>query len=409
MKIKPALKNLVLGWFGVDGAGTVAPGLAATSSSGAVVTDYSVMQLSAVWACVRLISETVATLPLGVYERVGRGKRYAPQHPLHFIIHNQPNTESTASVFWTAVVAAMLLRGNAFCEKLMIGSRLVGLRFLAPNRLFYSKLSDGTLQYWYTNDDGSQRQIPTAMIWRVPGFTLDGKWGVSVIEYGAQVFGAAQSADTAASKMFDKGLMPTTAISYPKVMKPEQRAAMREEIQGLGGAINAGRPVILEAEMSIQSVGIAAKDAQLLESRGYSVEEICRWFGVPPFMVGHSEKSTSWGTGIEQQMQGFLTFTLSTWLKRIEEQIDKDLLTPGDRLRYYSKHSVDGLLRADSAGRAAYLEKMVKSGIYTPDEAREYEDLEVMGGNAAKLQVNAATTLLDALSDTPPEPGGLTQ
>lgn len=155
--------------------------------------------------------------------------------------------------------------------------------------------------------------------------------------------------------------------------------------------------------MEAGTIGINPADAQLLESRAFSVEEICRWFRVPPFMVGHSEKSTSWGTGIEQQMIGFLTFTLAPWLRRIEQAISKDLLSPAERLRYYPKFSVEGLLRADSAARAAFYSAMVNNGIYTRDEVRELEDREPMGGNAAVLTVQTALAPLDSLGQTTPE------
>jgi HK97 family phage portal protein len=152
--------------------------------------------------------------------------------------------------------------------------------------------------------------------------------------------------------------------------------------------------------MDVTTVGINPDDAQLLQSRAFSVEEICRWFRVPPFMVGHSEKSTSWGTGIEQQMIGFLTFTLGPWLKRIEQAIQKDLMTPAERSRYFVKFNVEGLLRADSAARAAFYSAMVNNGIYTRDECREKEDMLPMGGNAAVLTVQTALAPLDDLGKT---------
>ena len=154
---------------------------------------------------------------------------------------------------------------------------------------------------------------------------------------------------------------------------------------------------MLEGGADVGTIGIKPSDAQLLESRGFSVEWICRWVRVPPWMVGHTEKSSSWGTGIEQQMIGFLTFTLGPWLKRIEQAISKDLLSPADRLRFYPKFAVEGLLRADSAGRASFYGAMVNNGILTRDEVRELEDREPMGGNAAVLTVQSAMTTLDAL------------
>lgn len=147
--------------------------------------------------------------------------------------------------------------------------------------------------------------------------------------------------------------------------------------------------------MDTGTIGINPDEAQLLESRGFSVEEICRWFRVPPFMVGHSEKSTSWGTGIEQQMIGFLTFTLMPWLRRIEQAIHKDLIAPNEQPRYYAEFAVEGLLRGDSAARAAFYSQMVNNGIFTRDDCREKENLERVGGNADVLTVQSAMVPLD--------------
>lgn len=395
------LRSALLGWigkpFGLKDADAWAALLSGGASGGVSVNPQSMLTISAVWACARLISETIATLPLSVYERTSAGRRVATQHPLHFVLHDQPNPDTTAAVFWEAVVAAMLLRGNARAEKLMVGPRLVGLMFLDPRRLSTGVDGAGRREYRYTERDGTQRSIPRDRIWNVPGFTLDGEEGVSVIAYGARVFGSALAADTAAVGTFERGLMPTTYWKYPRVLRPEQRTEARAAVKKLSGAMNAGEPVILEAEMDVGTIGINPNDAQMLESRAFSVEEVCRWFRVPPFMVGHSEKSTSWGTGIEQQMIGFLTFTLAPWLRRVEQAISKDLLGPADRQRYYPKFSVEGLLRADSAGRAAFYAQMVNNGVLTRDEVRGLEDREPMGGNAAVLTVQTAMAPLDSL------------
>jgi len=362
--------------------------------AGVSVTPATAMQVSAVWACVRLISETIATLPLGMYERATNGKRPAPQHPLHLVIRDQPNTDSSASVFWEAMVAAMLLRGAGRAEKLMIGGRLVGLQFLNPDRLFPSRGADGKKQWRYTEEDGRQRVIPRERIWEIPGFTLDGKNGVSVIAYGAHVFGGAIAADRAAARTFSNGMLQTIYYKIAAFLKPNQRAEFHKNVLG---SVERGETPLLEGGSDVGSLGIKPSDSQLLESRGFSVEEECRWFRVPPWMVGHTEKSSSWGTGIEQQMIGFLTFTLAPWLKRVEQAISKDLMTPTDRSRFYPKFSVEGLLRADSTGRAAFYTAMVNNGVLTRDEVRELEDREPMGGNAAVLTVQSAMTTLDSL------------
>lgn len=367
---------------------------ASAVDSGVVVSPQAVMQLDAVWACVRLISETIAALPLGMYERTPHGKRYAPHHPLHYLIHDQPNADSTATVFWEAVVASMLLRGAARIEKQIVAGRLAGLLFLDPDRLTITTDTQGRKTYQYREDGGAPRSIPADRIWTIPGFTLDGINGVSAIAYGAKVFGAAIAAEQAAAKTFKNGMLQAVFYKVNTWLRPDQRAEFKKS---LVQSIQRGEAPLLEGGTDAGMLGIKPSDAQLLESRAFSVEAICRWFRVPPWMVGHTEKSTSWGTGIEQQMIGFLTFTLSPWLKRIEQAITKDLLTPAERLKFYAKFSVEGLLRADSSGRANFYAAMVNNGILTRDEVRELEDREPMGGNAAVLTVQSAMTTLDAV------------
>lgn len=367
------------------------------SATGEIVTAKTAMQLDAVWSCVRLISETIGTLPLSMYERTSNGKQIASQHPLHFVIHDQPNIDSTASVFWEAMIAAMLLGGNGRAEKLYMGPQLVGLAFLDPERLVVGRDANGRKVFRYPRANGTMREIPPARVWTVPGFTLDGLNGVSAIRYGAKVFGAALAAEKAAARTFKNGLLQTIYYKIDKFLNVEQRSNFQKNVQG---TIERGETPLLEGGTSTGTLGINPADAQLLESRAFSVEAICRWFRVPPWMVGHTEKSTSFGAGIEQQMIGFLTFTLSPWLKRIEQAISKDLLTPAERVRYYPKFAVEGLLRADSAARAAFYAVMRDKGVMTGDEIRELEDLPAMGGNSAVLIVQSAMTTLDSLGAT---------
>lgn len=391
------IRAAILEWFGIP-ASYAGDSVLVNTNAGVTVNSENVLELSTVMACTRLIAETTASLPLSIHERRQGIKRTAIEHPLHFIVHDQPSNETTASTFWEAMTASMLLRGMGRAERLMVGDRLVGLAFLNPNRLTITRTGTGEKQYRYTEDNGRQRIIPASRVWEVPGFSLDGKCGVSVVRYGASTFGTALAAEETAGRIFSRGLMPTTYFKYPKTLTPPQRSEARAFIENrLSGAVNAGRPVILEAEMDVGTIGIDPNDAQLLETRKFSVEEICRWFRVPPWMVGHTEKSTSWGTGFEQQMIAFLMFTISPWLRRIEQAINKDLLAPGDRQRYYAKFAVEGLLRADSKSRAAFYSVMVNNGIFTRDEVRELEDREPMGGNASVLTVQSAMVPLDAI------------
>ena len=362
--------------------------------AGQVVSRTTVLQLSTVWACVRLIAETISTLPLQVFERTADGRRVAVNHPLYSLIHSQPNLDSTSAVFWEAMITEMLMGGNGMAEKKMIGGRLVALYFLDPCKLTIDKYQ-GKRRYRYKNDDGTQREIPESRIFRVPGFTLNGDWGVSSIFYGAAVFGSALAAGNAANSTFEKGMMPTIAFSIPGKIDPVGRDDFRDYVRRISGALNAGEAPVLEQGMTAAALGIKPEEAQLLESRRFSVEDICRWFRVPPSMVGHGTAVSNWGTGIEQQQIGFLQFVLRPWLVRIEQTINLFLLPLADRDKFYAEFNVEGLLRADSKTRAEVNASDVNAGLRTRDEVRIQENNPPMGGNAGVLTVQMQVVPID--------------
>ena len=373
-----------------------------TDKAGVTVNEKNIMGLSAAWACTRLISESIATLPFHVYEKTPSGRRLAPEYFLYNIVHSTPNYETCAVTFWQSLVAGLLLRGNTYCERQEIGNRLVGLKFLSPDRSALEKSSTGLFQIRYRNDNGTERIIPYEKIWHVPGFTLDGRFGVSVISYGSGVFASALAAQEAANSTFEKGLSPTVAFTIDKVVQKDKRDEFREYVKTISGAINAGESPLIEKGMDAKVIGIPPKDAQLLESRLFSVEEVCRWFRVDPSLVGHGGKDSNFGTGLEQKMIGFLTNTLRCWITILEQYINYRLIPVGDRNRFYCELSIEGLLRADSKTRADFLSVMVNNGIYTRDEARALENRDLMGGNASKLTVQSAMTTLDSLGSNAP-------
>lgn len=363
--------------------------------------DEAILRLSAVWACVRLLAETISTLPLNVYETMPDGaRRFASDLPIYSILHNQPNADMTAQAFWEAYVSAMLMQGGGYAEKLKVGTRIVGLDLLVTQHVAW----DGEKKaYRYTDANGKWRWIAQDDVFYTPGFTLDGKTGLSAISYGALVFQSALSADTAARSTFARGMMPTVGFSMERVLTKAQRKEFRGEFERtVAGALNAGKPFLLEGGMAPHAIGINPNDAQLLESRSWSVEEICRWFRVPPHMVGHTEKTTSWGTGIEQQMIGFLTFALRPWLKRIEGSIWKNVFGP-ERSRLTAEFAIEGLLRADSAGRAALYASGGQNGWMTRAEMRALENLPFVEGSDV-LTVQANLVPLDQLGKMPPRP-----
>ena len=397
-----APQTSIIDWVGRSLSGSAAniwaQTVGTTSSNGKTVTVDKAMRLAACWACVRLVAETIATLPLGLYRRLPDGGReVASDNDLHWILNTTPNSRMTAVQFWEAVVTSMLLKGNAFVEIVRISGRVVALEFLLPGRMDLDVDDNGLIIYRYREKNGQLRDIPTSNMMHIPAFSLDGQIGLSPIAYGANVFGSAMSAEDVASSTFKNGMHQTVAFEVDRELNKQQRDDFRDYVQRISGAMNAGKSPVLEKGVKAQVIGINPVDAQLLESREYSAEDICRFFLVDPTLVGYSDKASNWGTGLEQKLLRFITFTLRSYLRRIEESIVRSLLTPIQRRQLYPEFAIEGLLRADSAARATLYSQMVQNGIWTRDECRMKENLPRMGGNAGVLTVQTNLSPIDLL------------
>ncbi|WP_395008662.1 phage portal protein [Undibacterium sp.] len=360
------------------------------SYSGEIVNQQTAMQIATVWACIRLIAETIATLPMIMYERDAKGGRnVARDHWLYRLLHDQPNANMTAVEFWECVVSQLCLWGNAYVLKTYIGNRIVSLDPLKPNLMQVKTDVNGDLFYIYTTSSGLKTYTEKE-IWHVKGFGIDGLVGLSPVSYARNSLGAAIATDRASGKLFANGMRAGGALTMQNILTKEQREQIRESMAAqLAGTANTGKLMVLEGGSTYQSLSMNPDDVQMLETRAFQVEEICRWFRVPPFMIGHSEKSTSWGTGLEQQMIGFLTFALRPYLTRLEQGIKKSLLPPPDRLKYFGEFSIEGLMRADSAGRAALYASGGQNGWMTRNEIRELENRPpVAGGDELTVQSN---------------------
>lgn len=384
------VKSALLNWLGVPISLTTGEFWRewyGTSSSGKVVTADKVIRLSAVWACVRLLSESISTLPLKIYERQADGSRkLAQNNPAYQILCRRPNPEMTPSRFMLMIVASVCLRGNAFVEKFYIGSKLVSLVPLLPQNMVVKRLYSGKLQYTYT-DNGVQRIIPVDRMMHIRGFGLDGVCGMMPTMAGVDVFGAAMAVDEAAAKIFENGLQSTGFLSSKTALNEGQRERLRKALQNFIGSKNAGKLMVLENELTYQNVTMNPEAAQLLESRSFSIEEICRWFRVPPFMVGHTTKQSSWASSLEGMNMLFLTHTLRPLLVNIEQEIARCLLNSDEDL--FAEFSVEGLLRADSAGRAAYYTSALQNGWMSRNDVRRLENMPpIEGGDIYTVQLN---------------------
>jgi HK97 family phage portal protein len=370
------------------------------------VTIDTALQLATVWACVRLLSETIATLPLFVYRKGTADSRIIdPQHPLYAILHDAPSADYTAVEFWEGVALSLCLWGNAYAKKEKMGGRLVALTPLRCDLMAVRRTERGAREYRYSDPKGF-KVYSEDEIFHVRGFGGAGDVGLSPISFARQSLGNAMAADEFAGTMFANGARPSGILTIDQVLKPEQRKQLKENIvEPFVGSENAGGVMVFEAGMKFQPVTMTPEDSQFLETRGFHVEEICRWFRVPPFMVGHTEKTTSWGTGLEQQNIGFLTYSLRPYLTRIEQAIKRSLIKPEERSTVYAEFSVEGLLRADSKARAEFYAKALGAGGHRPwmtvAEVRSYENLPDKGGDTDTLQAP-----VNAIAKTPPDEDG---
>ncbi len=347
--------------------------------------------LSATYACVNLLAGTQASLPLMVYRTDPRGVRtVAKDHPLYFVLHDSPNYDQTAVDFWEFMCAGLELHGNAYAViAKKVNGEIGSLIPVRPDIVSVKRPAPGVIEYSWT-DEGKAQRYTQEQILHIRGFGGGPLGGASTLSVCRQAFDAAVSADHAAHSMFGNGAMPSGILSTDKPLNGDQRKEAEKLLsEKFVGALNAGRPMLLDNGVKWEQLTISPEDAQMLETRRFGVEEICRVFGVPPHMVGHTESSTSWGTGLEQQTLGFVKFTLRRRLNRIEQALEKQLLPLSERRAGVTiEFNLEGLLRGDSKGRSEFYNTMTMMGAMTVNEVRALENLPpIDGGDIARVQM----------------------
>lgn len=384
------MKSMVMRTFDLTQHGETRLGQSMMSDSGELVSQDAVLGLSTVWACINLLAGTTGSIPCMVYRSVGDDDReVAKDHPLYRVLHDSPNYDQTAVDFWEHMAASLELRGNGRARKVKDGQGRLSALIPIPMDCSTRRLSNGKIEYRWS-EDGKQFVETDENVFHIRGFGGDPLGGLSTLQYARQTFGLARAINRAASTTFQNGLRPSGVMTFEKWLTKDQRdIAQNELIEKFSGAMNAGRPMVLEGGTKWSQLSISPEDAQMLESRSFSVEELCRLFGVPPFMIGHTEKSSSWGTGLEQQTLGFVKFTLRRRLKRIEQAIAQQLLTPADRAAGITvEFNLEGLLRGDSKARSSFYQSALQNGWMTINEVRRLENLSpVEGGDVPRMQM----------------------
>lgn len=375
------------------------------SDSGESVTSESALSLSAVWACINLLAGTQASLPLEVFRRDRNGqRRLARDHRLHRILHDSPNYDQTAVDFWEFIAASIELHGNGYARIARNAGAVASLHPIIPDTVRARRLANGDIEYRWS-EEGKGFVATSSEVLHIRGFGGNPLGGLSTLQFARNSFGLARAVDRAAGNTFRNGLRPSGVLTFEKFLTAEQRNLTRNELlEQFMGATNSGKPMVLEGGTKWEQLTISPEDAQMLQSRSFSIDEICRFFGVPPFMIGHTEKSSSWGTGLEQQTLGFQKFTLRRRMKRIEQALEKQLLTPVDRGNGVTiEFNLEGLLRGDSAARSNFYQSGLTNGWMTINEVRALENMPpVAGGDVPRMQMQNVPITQAGQNQLPP-------
>lgn len=352
------------------------------TSSGKAVNERTAMQMTAVYACVRILSEAIAGLPLHLYRyREDGGKEKATAHPLYCLLHDEPNPEMSSFVFRETLMTHLLLWGNAYAQIIRNGhGEVIALYPLMPNKMSVNRDNTGTLYYEYTRQTedaptikGTTVKLKPSDVLHIPGLGFDGLVGYSPIAMAKNAIGLAIATEEYGSKFFANGATPGGILEHPGVVKDPERVRNSWNA-AFGGSGNANKVAVLEEGMKYTPISISPEQAQFLETRKFQIDEIARIFRVPPHMVGDLEKSSF--SNIEQQSLEFVKYTLDPWVTRWEQSIYRTLLSPNEKKDFFVKFNVEGLLRGDYVSRMNGYSIARQNGWMSANDIRELENMD---------------------------------
>lgn len=357
-------------WYSQQGYST-APGID--------VNEKTALKYSPIFAAVRKISETVASLPLIVYRDGLKGKKRATDHYLYPILHLRPNPEQIRLQMWEALMAHLLLWGNCYMQMQQdsIG-RLIALWPLDPSRMQVKRPNpNGQLVYEYKlTDTGETVNFPPWEILHIAGLGFNGLMGYSVISFAKEGIACGLAYEEYSARFFSNNATPAGFVEVPGILGKEEREEIRKDWYKEYGGVSKSQMIgILGQGMKFNPISVSAEDAQLVESRGFQVEEVARWFNIPPHMIYDLRRSTN--NNIEQQSLEFVIYTLRPWLVRIEQAIQTKLIMENN---ISVEHRVEGLLRGDTATRTTYYTAGRQWGWLSANDIRELENMELIEG-----------------------------
>lgn len=373
------------------------------TTSGKTVNERTALQTTAVYACVRILSETIASLPLHVYRYTEGGKTKDTEHALYTLLHDEPNPDMTSFVFRETLMSHLLIWGNAYSQILRDRSgQVIGLYPLLPDQMSVHRSEKGKLYYVYNRyeEDNPNFQekgsivLSQEEVLHIPGLGFDGLIGYSPIALAKNAVGMTLACEEYGASFFGNGANPGGVLEHPGILKDP--AKVRDSWNAVyQGTRNAHKVAVLEEGMSYKQIGIPPEEAQFLETRKFQINEIARLFRIPPHMVGDLEKSSF--SNIEQQSLEFVKYTLDPWVVRFEQALKKSLLLPEEKKTHFIKFNVDGLLRGDYQSRMNGYAIGRQNGWLSTNDIRELEelnpispeeggDLYLINGNMTKLK-----------------------
>ena len=376
------------------------------TTSGKPVNERTAMQTTAVYACVRILAEAVASLPLHVYEyQDDGGKKLVHDHPLYYLLHDEPNPEMTSFVFRETLMSHLLIWGNAYAQIIRDeAGRVLGLYPLLPDKMEVQRDDKGNIYYVYSrNSDENPTfkeygniKLKAEDVLHIPGLGFDGLIGYSPIAMAKNAVGMTLACEEYGASFFANGANPGGVLEHPGVLKDPSK--VRESWNSVyRGVNNAHKIAVLEEGMKYQQIGIPPEEAQFLETRKFQINEIARLYRIPPHMVGDLDKSSF--SNIEQQSLEFVKYTLDPWVIRWEQSLQRSLLLPGEKGKYFIKLNVDGLLRGDYQSRMNGYAVGRQNGWFSANDIREMENMNPIpdeeGGNLYLIN-GAMTKLADA-------------
>ncbi|MBP3658357.1 MAG: phage portal protein [Oscillospiraceae bacterium] len=364
---------------GVENAVSTAPEFQfGAAASGKSVTEETAIQIAAVYACVRVIAETIASLPLHVYESDGKGGSYiAEKHPLEYLLNAAPNEEMTSFIWREQMMTQLLLHGNSYSQIVRNGKiQILSLYPLMSADMTVDRAENGEIQYEYMTSDGESVTLDRTEVFHVPGLGFDGLMGYSPIALEKTALGLSMAAEEYGSKVFSNGATPSGVLMHPN--RPKDMEAVRTSWnRAYGGSANAGKVAILTEGMKFERIAMPNNEAQFLETRKFQVSEICRIFRVPPHMIGDLEHATF--SNIEHQSISFAVHTIRPWLVRIEQAMNKALFSEQERGMYFAHFNMDGLMRGDYKSRMEGYAIARQNGWMSADDIRDLENMNPIG------------------------------